>query len=126
MIIKCKKSCKIIYDNCNYYVSTKDYFFKFNNKEDAEFFYNNALKISIDFIRQFDWEGKVYLEFYPDDLEIILKSLEQFKFFCDKSLYFGNRAELKNKSQDCYYLYEYILGMLRNYCKINKKDLTIK
>ena len=117
MVLKDKKYCKIIYDNSNYYVSTKDYFFKFNNREDAEYFYKNALKISIEFIRQFNWEGKIYLEFYPDDLEMILKAIEQFKFFCDKSLYFGSREELKKKSQDCLYLYEYILGMLRNYCR---------
>ena len=116
MILKRKQNCKIIYDNFNYYVQTKDRLFKFNNLFDAEYFYKNIQKISIDFLRQFNWEGKIYLEFYPEDIELILKSIEQFKFFLDKSLYFCDNKNIFNKkSIDCFYLYQYILGMYNNY-----------
>lgn len=41
---------------------------------------------------------KFYLELYPEDLEIIMESLEQFKFSLDKSLYFtDNQKNLKKK-----------------------------
>ena len=116
MVIKRKQNCKIIYDNVNYYVETKEHLFKFNNLVDAEYFYKNCQKISVDFLRQFNWEGKIYMEFFPDDVELLMKSLEQFKFFLDKSLYFTDNKEIfKEKSQNCFYLYEYILGMYRNY-----------
>lgn len=116
MVIKRKVNCKIIYDNSNYYVETKDRLFKFNNFQDADFFYKNVQKISVDFLRQFNWEGKIYLEFYPEDLELIMKAIEQFKFFLDNSRFFALNSELsKKKSLDCYYLYEYIVGMYRNY-----------
>ena len=116
MVLKRKENCKIIFDNVNYYVETKNHLFKFNNYSDAEYFYKNAQKISVDFLRQFNWEGKIYLEFYPEDLELIMKSLEQFKYFLDKSLYFcDNKNIFKEKSFDCFYLYEYILGMYREY-----------
>lgn len=116
LVLKRKQNCKIIYDNSNYYVETKDRMFKFNNISDAEYFYKNAQKISVDFLRQFNWEGKIYLEFYPDDLELIIKAIEQFKFFLDKSLYFtDNKNIFKEKSFDCFYLYEYICGMYREY-----------
>ena len=121
MVIKRKQNCKIIYDNINYYVETKDYMFKFNNFTDAEYFYENCKNISIEFLRQFNWEGKVYLEFYPEDVLIIMKSLEQFKFFLDKSLYFtDNQENLKKRSLDVFYLYEYIIGMYRNYVNDKK------
>ena len=122
MVLKRKQNCKIIYDNINYYVETKEHMFKFNNLTDAEYFYKNAQKISVDFLRQFNWEGKIYMEFYPEDVELLMKSLEQFKFFLDKSLYFcDNKNIFKEKSLDCFYLYEYISGMYREY--VNKKSL---
>lgn len=124
MVIKRKKDCKIIFDNNNYYVETNQYFFKFNNEEDAKYFYNNCKSISVEFLRKFDWEGKIYLEFYPEDLELLIKGIEQLKFFLDKSLYYSSdKNTLKRKSLDCFYLYEYINTMYRNYVPKEKQNL---
>lgn len=115
MVIKRKKNCKIIFDNNNYYVESFNYFFKFSRKEDAEYFYNNCKDISFEFYSKFDVEGKLYFDFYPEDVELILKGIEQLKFFLDKSLYFtDNREILKEKSYDCFYLYQYIYSRYKD------------
>lgn len=124
MVIKRKKNCKIIFDNNNYYVESLNYFFKFNRKEDAEYFYNNCKEISFEFYSKFDVEGKLYFDFYPEDVELILKGIEQLKFFLDKSLYFtDNREILKEKSYDCFYLYQYIYSRYKDKFPTEKQNI---
>lgn len=124
MVIKRKKQCKIIYDNYNYYVETSNYFFKFTSIEDAQYFYNNCKNISLDLYRNFDIEGKIYLDIYPEDMELIIKGIEQLKFFLDKSLYFSdNKDKLNQKSFDCFYLYEYLYSVYKN--KVPKEKQKI-
>ena len=124
MVIKRKKNCKIIFDNNNYYVESLNYFFKFNRKEDTEYFYNNCKEISFEFYSKFDVEGKLYFDFYPEDVELILKGIEQLKFFLDKSLYFtDNREILKEKSYDCFYLYQYIYSRYKDKFPTEKQNI---
>ena len=124
MVIKRKKDCKIIYNHNHYYVETCNYFFKFNKREDAEYFYNNCKNISFEFYSKCDIEGKMYYDLYPEDVELILKGIEQLKFFLDKSLYFTDKKEnLKEKSYDCFYLYQYIYSRYKE--KVPKEKQKI-
>lgn len=115
MVIKRKKDCKLIYDNDNYYVDGLGHFFKFNNLNDAQYFYNNFKSLYLNSRQLYELEGKIVLDLYPSDVELILKGIEQLKFFIDKSMYFKCDKEfLNSKSLDCFYLNQYIYSIYKN------------
>lgn len=124
MVLKRKKDCKLIYDNNNYYIDGAGYFFKFNNLDDAQYFYNNFKKLYLNSRQLYEIEGKVVLDLYPSDVELILKGIEQLKFFIDKSMYFKCDQEfLNSKSLDCFYLNQYIYSIYKNCVPKDKQNL---
>ena len=124
MVIKRKKECKLIFDNSNYYVEGCGYFFKFNNIKDAQYFYNNFKSLYLNSKQLYDIEGKIVLDLYPSDVELILKGVEQIKFFIDNSMFYKcDKEYLKSKSLDCFYLNEYIYSVYKNCLPKDKQKI---
>lgn len=91
---------------------------------DAQHFYNNFKELYLNSRQLYELEGKVVLDLYPSDVELILKGIEQLKFFIDKSMYFKCDKEfLNSKSLDCLYLNQYIYSVYKNCVPKDKQNL---
>lgn len=116
MILKQKKNCKLIFCNEKYYIKTnKNIYFFADDYTEATEYYENIVEIEKKG-RQVFKKGKFHIELYPEDMKIILKSLECFKFFVDKNIFFECDAEIiKKKCFDIDFLSEYIYSYYIQY-----------
>lgn len=73
MVIKRKKGCKIIYFNDFYFVEGEKFFNKYRRREEAEEAYRNITKFKALPSDKFEFS------LYKEDVEIILKSLQNYK-----------------------------------------------
>lgn len=97
-----------IQENFNKYIEIH----RINNENRERFYKNNMLKYDL----------------YPEQVFLIIKSIEILKFFIDKSFFFNcNKNDLKIKSYDLYFLYHILFIQYTNYVseetkrKIEKK-----
>jgi hypothetical protein len=106
LVVKRKNNCKLIYNDNNYYLEAFNIFKKYKNKSEAFHDYKNVNKIDKSVL---DELGRVEVEFYKEDLELILKSLEVYKFFINQNLFISSENEkLVKISTDIDFLFQII------------------
>ena len=122
MLVKNKKNCKLEKQKYFYYVQTPEFKEKYSTYEEAFKVYKNInyyrnKKLETSYLR-----GKMDFQFYAEDVYLIIKSLEIFKFFVDKSMFFEcEREDLKDKSVELFMLYEQIASQFFTYVPAREK-----
>lgn len=126
MVLKRKKNCKLIYEqkNSKYYVERIGSISEFYELQEAFREYgrlNNIEKLNQE---RFYNNDMLHYELYPEQVFLIAKSIEIFKFFIDNSFFFNcEKEELESKSVDLFYLYQILFVQYSNYVP---KNLQIK
>lgn len=109
MIIKNKKNCQIIEYNENYYLKGINFFKKYKNRKEALVDYKNIKNINL--VKNKDCLGRISIDLYKEDIKLILKSIEVYKFYLSQNLFFTtDKEKLDNICYDLDFMYEMIFA----------------
>ena len=102
MILKQKTDCKLIENNNKYYLYTKNLLYHFGTDYNKALrYYEDIREIEKDSFARYYCNGKFHLELYPDDVEIIIHSIECYKFFLTNNRFLDiNNEKIQNKQFD--------------------------
>lgn len=123
MILKQKKDCKLIFKNEKYYIHTNKILYHFGNDfDEATRYYDNIREIEKEGIARYYLNGKFHLDFYPDEIKLIIKSLECYKFFVDNNRFLDvSKEKLNNFDFDIEFLTQYMYSLYIEYIKEENK-----
>lgn len=110
MIIKRKKNARMYYEpkTSKYYLDKIKSMQEFENIQEAFQKYHEFHKWEREEEQRFFENGYLKYEFLPEQVFLIAKSLQIFKFFVDNSFFFKCSEELESKSIDLFYLYQIV------------------
>ena len=117
MILKQKKNCKMIFCNDKYYIQTNKNLYHLGlDYEEAEKYYNNIAQIEEEGrLKPFE-NGKFKIELYPEDMELLLNSLETLSFFIKQNRFLDcNNETLIQKNFDIDFLAQYLFCLYNQY-----------
>ena len=118
MVLKRKKNCKLIYEpkNSKYYVDEIKHLTEYQDLQEAFRKYGEVHRAEKWNEDRFYKDGYLKYEFLPEQVFLIAKSIEMFKFFVDNSFFFKCDKEfLKSKSVDLFYLYQIVYKQYLHY-----------
>lgn len=126
LVIRRKKNCRLLYVNKNYYLEGNYIFKKYKSKIEAFENYENIRKIDKN-INKTDLLGRVEVELYQDDFDIILKSLEIYKFVINQNILISAEKEfLKKKNFDVDFLFQVLQAIYNSNYDFENKTNNIK
>ena len=106
-----------------YYIYTNKILYHFGKDyQEAIRYYENIREIEKEGMKRYYMNGKFHLELYPDEMEILLKSLENYKFMIDNSRFIDcEKEKIKMKSFDIEFLTQYLYSLYIEYLKEKNK-----
>lgn len=125
MVIKRKKNANLIYEpkNSKYYLDLIKAMQQYDTMQDAFRKYNEFHKLEREEEKRFFRDNRLVYELSPNQVYLLIKSIEMFKFFVDNSFFFKcEREELQDTSIDLFYLYQIIYKQFMAYVPQEMKN----
>ena len=124
MILKQKTNCKLIENNKKYYLYTNQLLYHFGSDYNKALkYYDNIREIEKDSFSRYYCNGKFYLELYPDDVEIIIQSIECYKFFLTNNRFLDiDNETIATKQFDIDFLGNYFFSLFSEKNRRERQD----
>lgn len=124
MILKQKTDCKLIENNNKYYLYTKNLLYHFGTDYNKALrYFDDIREIEKDSFSRYYCNGKFFLDLYPEDLEIIIHSIECYRFFLTNNRFLDiNNETIKNKQFDIDFLANYFYSFILEKNKRERQD----
>lgn len=124
MVIKRKKNARMYYEpkTSKYYLDKIKSMQEYNSLQLAFQKYHEFHKWEREEELRFFENGYLKYEFSPEQVFLMAKSVQIFKFFVDNSFFFDCKETLESKSIDLFYLYQIITKEYMAYVPREEQD----